>query len=124
MRRNCVHVPIEDNGYMKPFMEAFDRAYGPIAPVSCAMDKIGVQRYDDGENIFVHVLNYNYDAEADRIVNVPEISVKVKGAFGKALEVICMNGQKAPSYTLEADGDDVRVTLKDAGVYTVLAFSL
>lgn len=118
----AVHVPIRSDDYMNDFTEAFRRIYDPIAPVVCDREKIGVQRYDDNGKIYVHVLNYNYDADADRISEVADLTVRIKGAAGKTLEIIPLNGASKTEYTSCEEGNDVMVTLKNAGVYTVLSF--
>lgn len=118
----AVHVPIRSDDYMNDFTEAFRRIYDPITPVVCDSEKIGVQRYDDNGKIYVHVLNYNYDADADRISEVADLTVLVKGAAGKTLEIIPLNCASKTEYTSCEEGNDVMVTLKNAGVYTVLSF--
>lgn len=121
---HAVHVPIRNNNYMMDFIYAFQLAYDPIAPVLCIMDKVGVQRYDDGENAYVHIINYNYDADSDKIQGVPKLVLRVRGVLGKALKIICAKDEEMPEYSLKPDGDDVYVTLRNVGLYTVLAFEI
>lgn len=119
---NAVYVPIEDADYMTPFMDAFAGMYAPIAPVMMEAEKVGVQRWDDARGTSVHILNYNYNADADRIADVEELEVMVRGVADKNLTVIVPPWQSAPSYTVRTFGNDVCVTLK-AGLYTVLDFA-
>lgn len=120
----AVHVPLEGDQeqVMAACMDAFALMYAPIAPVVCDAEKIGVQRWDDGEHAYVHILNYNYDADADRIAPVEELELMVRGVAGRKIEVIVPEGMAAPTCKVAAYGDDAVVTLKGAGVYTVLAF--
>ena len=104
-------------------MAAFEQVYAPISPVTCTAEKIGVQRYDDSGRVYVHVLNYNYDADADKIQPASEITLRVKAVADKALEIIVPEGQIIPEYSLHSDGDDLTITLKNIGLYTVLSFA-
>ena len=122
---HAVHVPMEDAGstqYMEAFMNAFAGQYAPIAPVVCEAERVGVQRWDSAEGTFVHVLNYHYDDAADRVTPIEELELMVKGVAGRRLEVIVPDGQGMIEYTTAVYDDDVCVTLRNAGVYTVLAF--
>ena len=120
---NTVHVPISGTDYMADFMPAFEQAYAPIAPVQCQEEKIGVQRYDADGRIYVHLLNYQYDAEADCIQKAETVSIRVKDAADKALTVIVPEGQAAAEYERTSCGNDACITLHGVGLYTVLAFS-
>lgn len=120
---NTVHVPIRDTAYMPDFMAAFEQVYAPISPVTCTAEKIGVQRYDDSGRVYVHVLNYNYDADADKIQPASEIVLRVKAVADKALEIIVPEGQIISEYSLQSDGDDLTITLQNVGLYTVLSFA-
>ena len=118
---NAVHVPIGEGEYMADFLAAFSRMYDPIAPVQCGQEKIGVHRYDDGGSAFVHVLNYRYDAENDR-VEPADVELRVKDAAGKVMRLIVPEGQDAPEYGIDECENDVIVTLRRAGLYTILTF--
>ncbi len=120
---NTVHVPIRDTAYMPDFMAAFEQVYAPISPATCTAEKIGVQRYDNSGKVYVHVLNYNYDADADKIQPASEIVLRVKAVADKALEIIVPEGQIIPEYSLLSDGEDLTITLKNTGLYTVLSFA-
>ncbi len=121
---NAVHIPLATDGteYMPAFMEAFARLYDPIAPIGCTADKIGVQRYDDENGAYVHVLNYRYDAQADAVQPVEDLEIAVSGVAGKELTVIVPQGLTVPQYSVVANGNDVTIRLQNAGLYTVLVF--
>jgi len=122
---NAVHVPIEDSGtgYMDAFLRAFADMYEPIAPAACQHEQIGIQRFDDEQDAYVHILNYNYNAESDCIEAIPELKIFVRDVKADDLTVIVPENQPAPEYTAENGEDGVCVTLKQAGLYTVLTFA-
>lgn len=121
---HAVHIPITDEGtgYMDAFMQSFASLYDPIAPVVCTMDKVGVQRYDDENSTYVHILNYHYNNDADRIDPLPELQVVVKGAAGKTMDIFVPGQQAVPTARVEQRGEDAIVTLSNVGLYTVLTF--
>ena len=90
--------------------------------VVCTMDKVGVQRYDDENSTYVHILNYHYNDQADRIDPLPELQVVVKGAAGKTMDIFVPGQQAVPTARVEERGEDAIVTLSDVGLYTVLTF--
>lgn len=122
---NAVHVPIEaaDTSYMDAFMSAFEALYSPIAPAACGDERVGIQRFDDENSTYVHILNYQYNADADCIDPIPELTVQVKDAAGKQLQVIVPEGMPQPEYDISQDKGDAIILLKNAGLYTVLHFS-
>jgi hypothetical protein len=122
---NAVYVPIEaaDTGYMDSFLKAFETLYNPIAPAVCGDARVGIQRFDDENGIYVHILNYQYNADADCIDPIPELTVRVKDAAGKQLKVIVPEGMPLPEYETVPVGTDADIRLKNAGLYTVLRFS-
>ncbi len=122
---NAVYVPISmtDTGYMAAFMEAFEAMYAPIAPAMCDDKRVGIQRFDDENSTYVHVLNYQYNAEKDCIDPIPELTIRVKDVVGKKLEILTLDGKENVCSVINMDNSDINVCLKDVGVYTVLAFS-
>ena len=122
---NAVYVPIEaaDTSYMDAFLSAFEALYSPIAPAACGDERVGLQRFDDENGIYVHILNYQYNAETDCIDPIPELAVRVKDAAGKQLKVIVPEGMPQPEYDISQDEGDAIILLKNAGLYTVLHFS-
>lgn len=122
---HAVHVPItapDAAAYTADFLAAFETVYGPIAPVVCTADKVGAQRYDADDAVYVHLMNYRYDADADRITPVPELTLSVRGMAGRVPEIIVPDGQAIPAVSVVPDSGDACITLKDAGLYTVLKF--
>lgn len=122
---NAVHVPMTESadGYMDAFLQAFDDMYAPVAPVVCDAGRIGVQRYDDGKDVYVHILNYRYDTDTDRVLPADRLELRVRGMAGVMPEVIVPPWEQTPVYSARADGDDALVTLQGAGVYTILHYT-
>lgn len=114
-----MHIPGSGED-LNDFMKAFETMYGPVASVTCEADKVGVQRYDDGETAYVHVLNYRYSEEKDKVEEVPKLTVRVKGAAGRQLSIVTPPNCGMPDADTCIDGEDLIVKLKHVGLYTVL----
>ena len=122
---NAVHVPIDpaDTSYMDAFLTAFEAMYAPIAPAVCEDERVGIQRFDDENGTYVHILNYQYNADRDCIDPIAEVTVRVKDVIGRKLEILVLDGNSIPEYTVDMDDSDMCIHLRNAGLYTVLAFS-
>ncbi len=121
---NTVFVSLDGGKeeYMPRFMETFEALYAPIAPVECRMEKIGIQRFDQDGKAWIHLLNYQYDEQADRITPVRELRLTARNLPGKDPEILVPEGNPVPEYTITRNGDLAEITLFGAGLYTVLAF--
>lgn len=120
---NAVHVPLlEGEDYLKPFMKALNTLYQPIAPVLTRGEKLGVQRYDAEEDVYVHILNYRYDVDRDGIVPIPELTLTVRGVGGLIPEILSLKPEEIPEYQVWTDGMDALVTLHNLGLYTILHY--
>ncbi len=109
------------DAYVPRFMEAFRAAYGPVAPVACDAGKIGVQRYDLDGKAWIHLMNYNYDENADRVL-LADICLTVRNVAPGLPEIRVPAGDPVPACEVVPRGDTADVILKNAGVYTILVF--
>ncbi len=123
---NAVFVSLEGGKekYVPRMMEAFGRMYGPMAPVECAAEKIGLQRYDREGKTWIHLLNYQYDEQADRILPREELRFTLRRAAPGEPKVYVPAGVEKPECRVERDGETVTVILRNAGLYTVVAFGV
>ena len=108
--------------YIPRFMAAFRECLAGAAPVECAHEKIGVQRYDLDGKTWVHLLNYNYDEEADRVLPLNTLSLLLRNVAGDTPAVLVPDGEPLPQCETVRDGNVLRVTLRNPGLYTILAF--
>ena len=104
------------------FMETFEPMYAAAAPVVCRAERIGVQRYDSEGRTFVHVLNYRYDEKADRVIPAEELKLTVRGVGSREPQALTPAGVAVPQMDVLRKGEDAEITLRGAGVYTVIAF--
>jgi len=121
---NAVFVSLEGEKeqYIPRFMKVFGEWYGAFAPVECRAEKVGVQRYDRDGKTWIHLLNYRYDEPADRVMPVEKLELTLRNVAGAAPEILVPEGSPVPECETAAEGDTVRVILRNAGLYTVLAF--
>ncbi len=111
----------EKEEYVKRFMTAFDPLYRDIAPVICEASGIGVQRYDADGRVWIHVLNYDYDEESDKVRPVKELRMKVRDIGDGEPVLYTPEGIDMPQIRIERNGRDAEITLLNAGLYTVIA---
>ncbi|MCR5301766.1 MAG: beta-galactosidase [Lachnospiraceae bacterium] len=123
--QNVVFVPVEGtkDDYMPAFDKAFVSMYKDMAPIWCDTEKVGIQRYDNNGKTWIHVLNYRYDENSDRVIAIPEMKLIVRDVEDKDPELHTPEGIVPPACELSRSGGCVEITLKDTGLYTVIEFS-
>jgi hypothetical protein len=121
---NAVFVSLEGEKeqYIPRFMIAFEKLYDACAPVDCRAEKIGVQRYDDGERTWIHLLNYQYDERADQVAPVENLELTLRDVAGTAPEMLVPEGDRVPDCEVIREGERVKLILRNVGLYTVIAF--
>ena len=120
---NAVSVPLDGGKeeYMPRFMAAFEKLYAAFAPVECRAEKVGIQRYDNGGKTWIHLLNYRYDEQEDRVLPMETLEFTVRNVSGKP-EILVPAGDPVPACEVHRAGDNVKVILRNAGLYTVAVF--
>ena len=81
-----------------------------------------MQRYDDKERTWIHLLNYQYDDTSDRVLPLDTLELTLRGVTGSKPEILVPEGSPVPEYEAVRDGDLTRITLRNAGLYTILSF--
>ena len=100
---------------------AFEKLYAAFAPVECRAEKVGIQRYDNGGKTWIHLLNYRYDEQEDRVLPMETLEFTVRNVSGKP-EILVPAGDPVPACEVHRAGDNVKVILRNAGLYTVAVF--
>ena len=103
-------------------MAAFESLYAGISPVECRAEKVGIQRYDLDGKVWVHILNYRYSEEEDRVLPLEELALTLRNVPASDLEILVPEGSPVPAFERIPEGDSVLLVLRNAGLYTVLAF--
>ena len=121
---NAVFIPTEGGReqYVPRFMGAFEKLYDACAPVECAAKSIGVQRYDSGGKAWIHLLNYRYDEQADRVQPIEKLELTLRNVPGTVPRILVPEGSPVPGCETVREGEKTRIILRNAGLYTVLAF--
>lgn len=121
---NAVFVSLEGEKEddVPRFMAAFETLYAGFAPLECRLDKVGAQRYDCGGKTFVHLLNYSYDEQADRILPIERLELTLRDVPDGEPEILVPDGVPVPACEIRREGNVARVTLRNAGLYTLIAF--
>lgn len=103
---------------MAGFLAAFDALYAPRSSLTCSNSALGVQRFDREGRVFVHALNYGYDAKQDGIVPAPEVVFTLRQAPGE-VRLHTLDGQ-VPPHTVSRQGDTLTITVRFLPIYTVI----
>ena len=121
---NAVTVSLEGgkDAYMPRFMAAFEAMYAPVCPAECRHGKIGMQRYDREGKTWIHLLNYRYDEAAGRVLPLDTLELTLRDVPGSKPVLLVPEGDPVPEYEAVQDGNLTRVTLRNVGLYTILAF--
>ncbi len=106
---------------MTAFNAAFDEMYAPISSITCTDSRLGMQRFDADGKTYIHLLNYSYHESTDVTEPIAEVTLTVRDICGEP-KVYTLNGDVLPEMNFAADGDAVRVTLKNVPLYTVVSF--
>ncbi|MCR5473709.1 MAG: hypothetical protein K6F28_00745 [Lachnospiraceae bacterium] len=119
---NAVFVPTEGQkeDYMPAFMAAFKGLYDEIAPVCCDAEKIGIQRFDDGDRTWIHILNYRYDEASDRVIPADSLEIEVRDVAGSQPLVYSPEGIEPAGIETKAGNGCIYIRLKKAGLYTII----
>ena len=122
---NAVFVPFtgEKDQDHAGFMAAFESLYARISPVECRAEKVGIQRYDQDGKVWVHILNYRYSEKEDRVLPIEELILTLRNVPVSDPEILVPEGSPVPDFEQVSEGDSLRLVLRHAGLYTVLAFS-
>lgn len=115
---NVVFVPEE----MEQFGPAFEAVYSPVSTAVCTDPRVGMHRFDADGRTFVHLLNYDYDMEEDRVRPVGELEVTLRETAGE-VKVWGLDGEVPESeYEVIRKDGEITVKLFDVGVYRVVTF--
>ncbi len=111
------------DAYVPRFMEAFDALYAPVSPMECRHPRVGVQRYDQDGKTWIHLLNYQYDEQADRVQPIPRLELLLRDVPDTPPQLLTPEGVQPPEYELTRQAGLTRLLLRNPGVYTLIAFS-
>ena len=81
-----------------------------------------MQRYDREGKTWIHLLNYRYDEAADRVLPLDTLELTLRDVPGTKPVLLVPEGDPVPEYEAVQDGNLTRVTLRNLGLYTILAF--
>lgn len=102
-------------------MAQFRAAAEPLcleaASVKVSDPRLGVHRYSAGDQVYVHLMNYDYDAEKDSIRPAQDVTVQIR-AQGK-VSVHTLDGEEPFDVSLKEGVTSVR--LQKVPVYLVIA---
>ena len=75
----------------------------------------------DGKT-WIHILNYQYDEKEDRITPFDHLELVVRNVSGQRPEIMVPQGDEVPDCEITETEDGILITLKNTGLYTIIAF--
>jgi len=122
---NVVYCPDEANKAqaLAAFNEAFERIYEDLWKVKADARDIGIQMHAIQGGTAIHILNYRYSKEEDRVLPIDKLTLKIRGTYGgEMVKVHTLDGRAIP-YETATDGDAFAITLYEVPIYTVIELS-
>ncbi len=118
--KNVTFVPFQEDVAqgMADFNAAFASMYAPFNTVLCSQRQLGLQRFDRDGVAYIHLMNYDYDAAADRVRPLEEVTLTLKETAGEA-RVFTLDGV-VPEMTCVRRPETLTVTLRNLPLYTVV----
>jgi hypothetical protein len=121
-KRNVIYV---ENPSIKPealenFEKGFNEAYEDVWQLKASNKEIGIQMHKTNEGRALHVINYNYSKEQDKINSLEElkIDVRFKESYND-IQAYTLDGSKI-EFNYEVKDHYAVVTLYNVPIYAVL----
>jgi hypothetical protein len=106
---------------MENFEPVFAEEYAGVSSAVCTDPRMGMHRYDADGRTFVHLLNYDYDKEEDRIRPIEEAEVTLRETASKEVKVWSLDGEvPAGEFEVVRREKEISVKLFNVGVYRVI----
>ena len=102
---------------MARFAAGMRQLMKPLRSVKVSDHRLGMHRYTLGQTTSIHLMNYDYDAAADRVR--PSLNVEVLAMAKGRVKVHSLDG-KDIAFTAEETENGTRVTLEAVPVYAVV----
>ena len=105
---------------LENFGTCFDAAYEDVWQVKANNTEIGLQMHKTNEGMAIHLINYNYSKESDKInlIEELELSIRTKEVY-KNINIFTLDGSKI-EYVYEAKDKNAAIKLYNVPVYTVI----
>jgi len=107
---------------MANFRQCFAGLNEKINQIRLDNGQVGVHLHRNNGVHTLHLLNYNYDSELDRVLPIPSLKVSVRRPENaKSVELYTLDGSKV-EYSCEVQDDRMNIEIKNMPVYLVARF--
>lgn len=116
----------DKTGSVARFAQEFFAVYETERPVSIDNKEVGIQTHRLKEGgLAVHLLNYQYHKSDDSIEPVKTVHINVDLAryitgSKPEINIHVLDGERKPGYEVEYQGGNMRITLTEVPIYTVV----
>jgi hypothetical protein len=112
--------PLFKTEALENFGKCFDEVYSDVWQIKTNNPEVGIQTHKTEDGMAVHLVNYNYSKEKDKINAIEELqlNVRTKEVY-KDIKVHTLDGSKV-EYSFETKGEHTAIKLYNLPVYAVV----
>ncbi|TAH73690.1 MAG: hypothetical protein EWM47_02770 [Anaerolineaceae bacterium] len=104
---------------LSEFRSSFAKVNEDINQIKVDNSNIGVHLHKNDNTHTIHLLNYNYDSELDKVLPIPTLNVKVKRpAQVTGVELYTLDNSKV-EYSFEVEDDTINIVIQNMPLYLI-----
>jgi hypothetical protein len=105
---------------LENFGKCFEEAFSDVWQIKTNQPEVGIQIHKTGEGLAVHLINYQYSKENDKITGIGELKLDIRmGEVYKSVNIHTLDGSKV-EYAYEVKGEQAVLRLYNLPVYVVV----
>jgi len=114
--------PDSKTAAIRAFNDCFTKVHKDICQVSVDNDKVGVHLQKNGDTHSIHLINYNYDKSADKVMPIDELNITMRVQEGiTGVRMHTLDGANIECNTTVSDGV-MNIEIYELPLYVVLQY--
>jgi hypothetical protein len=112
---------------LSSFSKAFEGIYSDVWQIRSNNRHLGLQPHLTSTGLAIHLLNYRYSQQDDRVLSIPECTLKIRKSEFPGRKIwdridIHTLGDGKLEYALEDSGDVLTLKLRHLPLYAIVSF--